>query len=320
MAKKFAFVITLVIIFGSILGATIFRQELRDKFIVATTDVSPEANALKSQLDLTNTADFIYQASLPEVQPATKFNQSCGGANREQSIVLGCYTNQRFYIFDVNDERLNGVKEVTAAHELLHAVYERMTKNEKTAIDKELQNTADTINDERFQKTVTEYKTTEPGHISNELHSILATEIEVLPSKLEKHYQKYFKDRQKIVRFAKAYESTFISLEEQIKDYDQELQNLRLQKEALEQSLKDQQASIEAEQKRLTALREANEASTYNAAVPAFNRSIQIYNEDVTRLKQLIAEYNELVEKRNALATTQNNLVQQLDSNYQPLQ
>lgn len=319
MLKKSALIITILILIASVLGLTVFRQEVRDNFVILTTDVSGEADEIKSKLDLTSSADFVYQASLPEVQPADEFNQSCGGATREHSIVLGCYTQQRFYVFDVEDERLSGVKEVTAAHELLHALYERMPENEKKALNQQLEDTANSIEDERFQRTVAEYKTTEPDHVTNELHSILATEIEVLPTSLEQHYQKYFKNRQKIVSFAKQYESTFTSLEDQIKDYDQELKDLREQKESLEQSLSEQQASIESEQARLDSLRSNNEISAYNNAVPAFNRSIQTYNQEVANLKQVIAEYNELVEKRNALATTQNNLVQQLDSNYAPL-
>lgn len=320
MARKTAVISTILVLVVLICGFSIFRQEIRDHLVVATTDVSAEASQLKYRLELTDSADFIYEASLPEVQSATEFNQSCGGANREHSIVLGCYTKQRFYIFDIKDERLNGIKEVTAAHELLHALYERLTTREKEALNQQLQDTANSIDDERFQRTVAEYKSTEPEHVANELHSILATEIEVLPSNLEQHYQKYFKDRQKIVAYAKQYESTFTSLEDQIKEYDQQLSDLRQKKDSLELSLSEQQNEIEAEQNRLDNLRGTNSVSEYNSAVPKFNRSIQDYNESVADLKRIISDYNELVEKRNALATTQNNLVKQLDSNYQPLQ
>ena len=37
------------------------------------------------------------------------------------------------YIYNVNDERLNGLKEVTAAHEMLHAAYERLPESDKKA-------------------------------------------------------------------------------------------------------------------------------------------------------------------------------------------
>lgn len=320
MAKKALYFITALLTLIVLAGLTIFRQQVRDYYVVFTTDVSLEADQLKAKLELTNSADFIYQASLPEVQQAAEFNASCGGVTREHSIVLGCYTNQRFYIFDIKDPRLSGVKEVTAAHELLHALYERLPTSEKTALNQQLEATAETIKDERFQRTIAEYKSTGPEQVANELHSILATEIEVLPTNLEQHYQKYFKNRQKIVGYAKQYESTFESLDDQITNYDQSLQELRQQKEQLEQSLSRQQAEIEAAQERLNALRNSENIAAYNSAVPEFNSAVATYNLDVEELKQVIANYNELVEKRNALATTQNNLVQQLDSSYQPLQ
>jgi hypothetical protein len=305
-----------------ILGLVAFlnRQLIRDNYIVRTTSLTSASQTIGSDLSLTSSAGFIYRASQPEVRAATQFNQSCKSVAREQSIVLGCYTNQRIYIYDVADQRLNGVKQVTTAHELLHAAYLRMPSSEKTEVNKLLETTADSISDPRFKATLAEYRKTEPDQIDNELHSIIGTEIAVIPAALEKHYQKYFTNRQKIVSYSKQYEETFTSVQDQIKDYDQQLSDLKNRKDSLEKSLPNEQSSIEAENQRLNALKSSGGIASYNAAVPAYNASISQYNTDVATLKQVIATYNSLVEKRNQLATTQNDLAHQLNSNYQTLE
>lgn len=320
--KKRTFFSVLLLTLTLIAGVAVLKnkQVLKDNYIARTATLQPQSAALLPMLSLTDQGDRYFRASQPEVQGAQQFNESCKSAAREQSIVLGCYTAQRFFVFDVTDPRLNGVKEVTAAHELLHAVYERLSNKEKESLNTELRTVAASIDDPRFNTTLEHYKTAEPGQVENELHSILGTEIEVLPAPLEAHYKKYFKDRAKIVAFAKQYEKTFSDLEAQINDFDQRLAAMKQQKMTLESSLASQQIKIESERARLDVLRNSDEVDQYNGAVPGFNQKIQQYNSDVQALKQLIAQYNTLVEQRNTLAATQNELAQHLDSEYQPIQ
>ena len=301
---------------GILAGVCLNQQLIRDTYIVRTTDVQPAAQAIAGNLDLTSSAQFTYDASQPEVQSSQLFNQSCGGVTREHSRVLGCYTRRRLYIYDVNDPRLTGVKEVTAAHELLHAAYERMSLQERRDVDSLLQTTAASIQDQRFKDTMAEYKRTEPDQVNNELHSIIGTEIGVIPSALESHYAKYFKDRAKIVAYSKQYESTFTELADQIKGYDTQLANLAARKDQLEKSLAGLQSALDNNRSKLQALRTSGDTTAYNAGVPGYNQQIATYNQSVNELKQLVSTYNEIVQKRNALATTQNELVKQLDSNY----
>ncbi len=318
--RKFISVTILFFVLAGVGFAVLNRQWLRDMYVVQTTDVQLAADELKQQLLLTDHADFLYQASLPEVLDATEFNQSCADVQREQSIVLGCYTRQRFFVFDVDDERLSGVKEVTAAHELLHAVYERMSLEEKGKVDAQVLEVAKTITDERFQATLAQYKETEPDQIPNELHSILATEINELPSDLELHYSKYFVDRSRIVGFAKQYAETFTSLDDQISQYDIRLKDLKTSINGLEESLRVQQSELTNVQKKMQQMRSSGRIEEYNSLVPSYNQQIREYNQDVAKLKQAILDYNQLVEERNSLATTQNDLTKELNSNYQPLQ
>lgn len=318
MKKRLFSVFGLLVVGAMLIGIT-QHQLIKDHYIARTHNLSQESSELENRLSLTDSAKFLYKASRPEVQSATAFNQSCKSVAHEHSIVLGCYTKQSIYIYNVADSRLNGVKEVTAAHELLHAAYERMSQSEKNELNKELTSTADIIDDQRFKDTLAEYRRTEPGQVENELHSILGTEIAVLPTKLEEHYKEYFNDRSKIVAYAKQYEDSFTSLDSKIKEYDQQLAALKQQKESLERSLSQMQSEIESEKTRLDQLRSSNQTEEYNDAVPGYNAKIQSYNDEIVTVKQVIESFNQIVEKRNSLAATQNDLVKQLDSSYSPL-
>lgn len=294
------------------------HQLIRDSYIVRTFKQQPASDAVMQQIDLTEKGMFIYKASRPQIQDADLFSVSCKDVSHEHSIVLGCYTQQRVYVYDVKDERLNGVKQVTAAHELLHAVYERLPESQRKELSTLLVGTANSIEDQRFKDTIAEYKQAEPGQLENELHSILGTEISVLPEKLEQHYKKYFINRKKIVQFAKQYEHTFTELDTNIKEYDSKLKAIKAEKDLLDASLSKQQKEIEQMNAALDKLR-TEDPSAYNQQIPGYNAKIRSYNADITRSKELVLNFNEIVEKRNALATTQNDLVKQLDSNYQPL-
>ncbi len=75
----------------------------------------------------------IFYVTKPELNDQEQFNENC--ATPEKSLVLGCYTGGRIYVYSVDDERLDGVEEVTAAHEMLHAAYARLSSGEKRDLE-----------------------------------------------------------------------------------------------------------------------------------------------------------------------------------------
>lgn len=316
MIKKFiSFSIVIVAILCTAWGI-VNRQYVRDWYIVQTTTPQPAATTLADRLSLTSGADFLYKASQTQILSSDQFNTACSNVTREQSIVLGCYTpNQHVYIYDVTDTRLNGVKEVTAAHELLHAVYDRMSFAEKKQINAEVEQAAAAITEPRLVETIAEYKKTEPGEIDNELHSILGTEYAVLPQKLEAHYAKYFTNRAKIVAYSDAYQKQFSETEAQIKSYDEQLASLKTQISSLESQISSLESQLNAKQDELSNLRSSN-VNAYNAQVPAFNALVARYNGLVNSVTRLTAQYNQIVTTRNSLSTNLNDLTKQLDSNY----
>lgn len=313
--KLISFSIVMVAILCTAWGI-VNRQYVRDWYIVQTTTPQPAAAALGDQLSLTSGAEFLYKASQTQILSSDQFNTACSNVTREQSIVLGCYTpSQHVYIYDVADTRLSGVKEVTAAHELLHAVYDRMSLSEKKRVNAEVQQAATAITDPRLAETIAEYKKTEPGEIDNELHSILGTEYAVLPQKLEAHYAKYFTNRSKIVAYSDAYQKQFSETKAQIKLYDEQLAQLKSQISSLESQISSLEIQLNNKQDELGSLRSTN-VTAYNAQVPAFNALVARYNGLVSSVTKLTSQYNTIVTTRNSLSTNLNDLTKQLDSNY----
>ena len=68
----------------------------------------------------------------PQLLDKDGFNTQC--TIEEQSIVLGCYDGSGIYLYDISDVRLEGVEEVTSAHEMLHAAYGRLSAKEKSGL------------------------------------------------------------------------------------------------------------------------------------------------------------------------------------------
>jgi hypothetical protein len=91
---------------------------------------------------MTEEAKRTFYIAQPElINDANVFRQSC--PSFEQTIVLGCYHSgfsSSIYIYGVQDSRLNGVVEVTAAHEMLHSAYDRLDEDEKNEVNGLLNN------------------------------------------------------------------------------------------------------------------------------------------------------------------------------------
>jgi hypothetical protein len=173
----------------------------------------------------TNDARFVFYATRPSVESSTEFNQHCQ-RKEANSPILGCYAEGRIYIFDVSDSRLQGVKPVTAAHEMLHAEYDRLPLSEKKRLQPLLQSVYDRVADDGLKERMEYYQKTEPGEAFNELHSIIGTEVTDVGPQLEAYYRKYFKDRQSLVRLHAQVDNTFNTLSEEADDLVNQIEKL----------------------------------------------------------------------------------------------
>lgn len=264
----------------------------------------------------------VFYVNHPAIDDKTAFNRQCPDNGGEKTVVLGCYHPDQdgIFLLNVNDQRLSGVEQVTAAHETLHAIYDRLSSRERNYVDGLLMNYyQNDLHDTRILATIAAYKQSEPHDWVDEMHSVFGTEILQLPTPLENYYKQYFTDRKKIAGYAAQYEEAFTSRESQVSQDDTTLASMKTKISADEASLQAQDKTITSDQSKLEDLKSSGDYTDYNDGVPGFNAEVDTYNALVSTTRGLITQYNQLVVARNSIAIAENQLVQELSSAPQPI-
>lgn len=304
-------------------AATVFlllanRQNILDWYDLQNYKPPADIAAIADKTTMAGRGRDMFYVSQPAVEKAGIFNTNCSNGS-EKSIVLGCYKLWRIHLYDVTDPRLNGVIEVTAAHEMLHAAYMRLDASTKNKVDALLQTEMKNAKDEHLVELIDIYNREEPGQLLNEMHSILGTEYGNLSPELESYYKQYFTDRSKVVSMAQAYEAVFNASKDKIKALTAQMTDLKTKIDANNSELSAQDKSLQQQSADLANLRRTN-VSAYNAAVPGYNREVNTFNALINQTKELVNTYNQLVVQYNNESTAQQGLYQSLNSNYQPVQ
>jgi hypothetical protein len=205
------------------------RQWVADQLTVWQFTPTAVLNSYMERSTMTDHAEFLFEASRPVVTGAEKFNSVC--TNEEPgSGVLGCYDSgkKKITLFDVTDDRLDGLEDVVAAHEMLHAAWDRMGAVEQAQLTTLLEaEAAKLADDPEFADTMAFYAKTEPGERDNELHSIIGTEVAHLAPALEKYYGQYFSNRAALVALHEKSNAVFVSLANETKDLVKQIDDLR---------------------------------------------------------------------------------------------
>lgn len=307
--------LVILALFGVVV--TTQRQAIFDFGRLYNYQAPADIVALADATTMTDKSRHVFYVNHPEVQNKTAFNSSCPNNGGEQTIILGCYKPKQdgIFVFQVSDPQLKGVQEVTTAHEMLHAAYDRLGTKDRTKVDAQLNNYYSTLKDPRLIEIFKAYQKSEPNDLTNEMHSIFGTEVANLPGPLEDYYRQYFKDRQTVVAFASAYQSVFSGRKDQIDQYDQQLKTLKVQIEANQAQLVSLDSEITSRRQQLNRQLASGNNAAYNAQVDSFNALVNTYNNLIANTKNKIANYNRIVETRNALAVETQNLAQELNSN-----
>ena len=311
---KYFNAVFLLAIIGVIGYIITHRQNLLD--YLALRNYSPSAVVIKLGDDTAMTAKTrnVFYVNHPSIEEKKSFAGAC--PQQEKTIVLGCFiSNKGIYLLDVTDQRLQGIVEVTAAHEVLHAMYDRLSSGEKARVDKMTSDFFVTLDNKRIKTNIENYRAKDPGVVPNELHSILATEVRDLSPELESYYSQYFKDRKAIVVFSEKYEQTFTNIEQQVKELDAQLKNLKTQIDAEEAQLKDLGSQVDSQRTRLDNLVKSKKIAEYNAGVESFNNLVNRYNALIRDRQAKSVTYNKIVDQYNNLATTEASLVKSLETN-----
>lgn len=318
MRKGILSFLALVISFTGAYFAWVYRYDVHDWALLRGYTPSTQIADISDRLAFTDYGERLFYINDPQLLGPAEFNESC--PDKEASIILGCYNGRQIYVFDVDDPRIESVEEVTSAHEMLHAAYERFSDKRLKELQGWLEVTRRELNDERVEKTFQSYEDAGVEDIYNEIHSILGTEVRDLPDYLEEHYKEFFTDRSIVVTMSESYEEVFTSIETQVEEIDKQLAVLRFEIDQAESALTALSVSLDAQRVVLDGLLNAGNIEVYNSRVPEFNRQTSAYNAEVQNVKDSVAEYNKLVIDRNELSLEKNNLVESIDSNPAPVE
>ncbi len=263
------------------------RQDILDWWKLRGYVPPAAISALAQDTSMSDKGKRIFYVNTPALLEKTPFHDKC--SQSETIIVLGCYIGgSGIYVLDVTDERLAGVEQVTAAHEMLHAAYDRLSEAEKSELSGELRSFYESSKDKVIKDRIELYEKNQ-ADITNELHSILGTEVMELSPALEAYYAQYFTDRRKVVSYSQTYQAAFTERQERyqqgIKDLNALIAEIKTKNGALEAEGK----AITEEQQRLSALRDSNQIEEYNAGVDPYNARIQSYNAQIRAYNALVA-------------------------------
>jgi hypothetical protein len=304
------------------LAGTVFVQRQNILDWAQLYDYTAPANVAQLAADdgLTSKARRLFYVNHPSVTATKSFTDHCPVGD-EKTVVLGCYlgNGRGIYVYAVTDPRLEGVEQVTAAHEMLHAAYRRLSGGERKRVDAMLTDYYEhDLTDQRIKDTIEAYKKSEPLDIVNEMHSVFGTEVDHLPAGLEQYYKQYFVDRSKVTAYTASYQGEFTSRQRAVADYDAQLKTMSAQITANEAQLDVQKKSLESQNAQLQAQRSSGQIGPYNSGVVSYNRAVNTYNALLANTKSLINQYNDMVAKRNAIALEEQQLAQELSASSLP--
>jgi hypothetical protein len=202
------------------------RQLILDHVSVWQYKPTDEIAAFVDRTTMSDDGEFLFYASRPSLEGTQAFNDKCA-RHEKSTAILGCYDSSQIYIYDVPNPKLDGIREVTAAHEMLHAAYMRMGDAERKAVNALVEAEYTKLStDANFSERMAFYARTEPGERDNELHSIIGTEVTSVSPELEKHYAKYFDNRSAVVSLHTQYASIFAELQARSEELSAQLTTL----------------------------------------------------------------------------------------------
>lgn len=299
------------------IGALVWvsRDRIADWALLRGYQPPAEVTRLAEQAAFTPYAQRLFYVNRPVLEDKVAFNQSCPDAS-EEVAVLGCYKGDRrgIHLYNVQDMRLEGIIQVTAAHEMLHQAFDRLNAGERRSIGAELERYAATITDADMQEKLDAYKDFEPGELVNEMHSIFGTEVTTLPPALETYYARYFTKRAEVVAYHDRYKSAFTERQQQIEAYDAQLDELGGQIEAGKSILAGLESGLQSQRDAMDVWLRSKQIDRYNAAVPGFNAAVETYKQRVQATNTLINQYNTILDKRNKIAVQEQELLKAQDS------
>ncbi len=308
--------------FGGILVVAViigirFEQDLQDGIKLLKYQPTPEVAKLTTATRMTDTARRLFYVNQPQIESRKSALNRCQAT--EHTVVLGCYVvGTGIFLQAVSDPRLQGIVEVSAAHEMLHVAYQRMSVVEQLQINKLLRTSFEQLQNPRIKRLIETYKSQDPRSVDSELHSLFGTEVRHLVPELEQHYRKYFTDRSTVVALSEQYEEVFTNLQTKSKRLSEQL---AIQKPALAEfasRVKQEGENVERDRINLQSILETNLPADYRDLVANFNNRVENFNQLLAQLKERERIYNQMVNEYNSFALEEKSLIDSLQNKSSP--
>jgi hypothetical protein len=228
--KLLAAILIPVVVLGTIGGLAVAnRQFLSDQWTVWNFEATPAIAEYIDDATMTDHALFLFNASKPRVAADSEFNDVCGTKEGDDGV-LGCYTpkNKRIILFEISDKRLSGFQEAVAAHEMLHAAWDRLGDGERERLTKLLDAEAKRLkDDDDFQDQLDAYHFgSHDAARPDELHSLIATQVLGISDELEEYYAQYFTDRAALVGLYEESHQVLVEIAKAVEALNDELDAL----------------------------------------------------------------------------------------------
>ena len=299
----------------SVVGA-LYGQQTVDTVLAASFQPTEQVQSVADRTGLTVEGKRLFYASQAAIEDKQQFNKDCESTERSAAI-LGCYTNRKIYVYNVTNKDLDGAVEVTAAHEMLHAAYDRLNFFEKARIDSLIKNEYDKIRkDPVIAETMTYYQKQEPGEEVNELHSIIGTTVPTLSPALEKYYSQYFKDRATIVAMNVKYNTVFAEIQTRAEALQAEINTkgpiLKQELSTYDADRAQLEIDIQSFNDRATSQGFSSQSS-FTLSRNALIRRVNELNARRATINNEVNDYNSLIAQLNALSIKANEYNQSLN-------
>ena len=273
---------------------------------------------IMKDLDLTGRGEFLFKASRPELSSQDDFNAMCRTAMDEEMAVLGCYVGDNIYVYNIESEELDGIRELTTAHELLHAVWARMSDSEKRALNTDLEQVLEK-NHEVLGEELDAYDAVER---QEELFVRAGTEVASLPVGLEKVYGEVFSDQDKVVGFYNKYIQVFRAMEAEMDELAAKMQAIQSEIDSLTGEYERRIDLLDGEITSFNICAET--AGCFASGGEFYSRRAVLVGEQAAleemynQINGLVDQYNGLVEKYNADVTRTEKLNRVMNSSSKP--
>lgn len=313
--------ITFSIFAGLSLFVTFNKQYILDVYHFWTYQPSAQVAAVADRAGMNDSGKFAFYATHPSLEGTQKFNTYCN-RQEEGTAILGCYTGDRIYVYDIKDKRFDGIQEVTASHEMLHAVYQRLSDGDRTKVNSLVEKEYQKLStDPRFAERMAFYARTEPGERDNELHSIIGTEVTDISAELEQHYAKYFKNRSQVLTLFQGYNQLFLAVDKKTKALETQLDELtkkiNTDTEAYNSTFKALDRDVEDFNRRAKS-GVITSPVVFKKERDALMRRVSDLEKMRSSIDAINTEYEAIRKEYNDTVTVSNNLYKSIDSTLAP--